>query len=313
MKKDILRLSLKGAVIGLIFVMINIYAYATSPYFKKQRNYHSQIESYFDKNAKVLIIGDSHPGVLKNNMLNKVTYNVASGGDGLKESYLKLKYILERSQTIEVVFLTSDAQMFSTRRVQSSNAAFLHKYSLLLNEMNVYKNSYLSVIVQMVPFFNDSYIEYINKDLQNIISDNKKQVTLNQTLRDDEFLWSTDFTPLQRVKRAVETGKKDHTGVMENEILLKYYNKIITLCKKKNIRVIGVRFPAMKEYFEQLSPQKNHQLEAFLKGLPFEKILDYRNFTQNPELYNNEDHLNRDGALQLLRKMEKDTGIKLKI
>jgi len=312
MKRNVLRLNVKGAIIAVVFAMINLYAYTTSPYFEKQRTYHDQIESYFDKNAKILIVGDSHPGVLKNSMLNDVTHNIASGGDGFKESYLKLRYILSQSQAVEIVFLTSDAQMFSTRRSQSSNAAFLHKYSLLLNEMDVYQHDHLSVLVQMVPLFNDSYIDYINKDLQNIISGDKKKVILDQSLRGNESLWSTSYTPLQRVKKAIETGKKDHAGVMEDKALPKYYRKIIILCKEYNIRIIGVRYPAMKEYFEQLSSQKNLHLEAFLKSLPFEKILDYRNFSQNPKLYNNEDHLNKDGALQLLRQMEKDTGLKLK-
>lgn len=145
-----------------------------------------------------------------------------------------------------------------------------------------------------------------------MISGERKQVDLNQSLRDDESLWSRAFNSQQRLKRAIETGKKDHTGVMEDKVLPDYYQKIIRLCQAHQIRIIGVRFPAMKAYFAQLPAQKENDLNRFLTSLPFERILDYRDFTQDPTLYNNEDHLNRTGALKLLQQMEQDTGIKLK-
>lgn len=313
MKRDIFRLLFKCLIIGVCFAALNAYVYATSPFFDRQKSYLDKVESYPEKSAKVLIVGDSHPGVFKEEMLNRDTYSIAAGGDGVKECYLKLRYILEHSTRIDTVFLTADAQMFSKRRSQSTNAVFLHKYSLLLNSLDVYHQAPLSILAEMVPLFNDNYIEYLNQDLQNIISGKKKEVGLEQHLREDESLWSTRFTAQKRLERAIATGKADHRGVMEDPVLPQYYRKIIDLCVARHIRIIGVRYPAMQAYLAQLPAENSLKLEAFLKELPFETILDYRDFSQDPRLYHNEDHLNEDGARLLLRQMETDIGLGLRL
>lgn len=311
MKRNILRLLLKGLIIGICFVLLNAYVYATSPFFERQKSYLRQIESYAKRNARVLIVGDSHPGVFANEMLNQQTYSIAAGGDGIKECYLKLRYLLSRPNRIDTIFLTADAQMFSTRRVRSTNAVFLNKYTLLLNSLDVYQQNFASVLADLVPFFNDSYIEYLNKDLQNSISGQKKKADFEQCLREDESLWSTRITAKERLERAIATGKGDHKGVMDDQTLPDYFRQIIYLCQARGIRIIGVRYPAMEAYFAQLPAENEKRLESFLEELPFETILDYRNFSQDPQLYHNEDHLNATGALALLRQMEKDTGISL--
>lgn len=312
MKKDILRLFYKGLILGGCFALLNAYVYATSPFFERQKSYLRQIESYAKRDARILIVGDSHPGVFNNDMLNEKAYSIAAGGDGIKECYLKLRCLLLRPNSVDTVLLTADAQMFSSRRSRSTNAVFLHKHALLQSRLDVYHLDMVSVIADMVPLFNDSYIEYLNEDLQNIISGNKKKVDMEQRLRDDETLWSTRICAEDRIKRAIATGKGDHRGVMEDRSLPYYFREIVHLCRSNGIRVIGVRYPAMAAYLAQLPAEKEEKLNAFLKKLPFEQILDYRNFSQNPRLYHNEDHLNVTGAFALLRQIEKDTGLILR-
>jgi hypothetical protein len=311
MKNDMLRLLYKSVLGVLVFAVINVCIYLTSPFFERQRSYHDQIESYFDQHAEVVIVGDSHPGVFNNAMLNQKSYNLSAGGDGFKECYLKLRYILERSEKVKAVLLTADAQMFSTRRSCSTNAAFLHPYALTLNALDVYHKKPVPVLAEMAPLFNDSYIGYLNTYLQNIITGNQKSADLEQAMRDDKSLWCNQFTAAQRIKKAAETGRKDHAGVMDDNTLSEYYLKIIDLCVARNIRLIGIRFPAMQAYFEQLAPENRTTYENFLKRLPFEKSLDYRTFSQDPHLFEDEDHLNQEGARRLLRQIEKDTGLEL--
>ena len=67
----------------------------------------------------------------------------------------------------------------------------------------------------------------------------------------------------------------------------------------------------MLEYCEQLPDDNRIRIEAFFESISFKQVLDYRNLTQNPKLYTNEDHLNKMGADLLLRQIEIDTGLKL--
>lgn len=311
MVKDIYRLIFQFAVIALLFALLNMYLYNASPFFLKQKAYQRQIEGYFDRQAKNLIIGDSHAAVLSNDMLNPDTYNISSGGDSFKESFIKLRYILKQTNAVRNIMLTMDAQMFSARRSQSSNNKFLNRNVFYLGSYDVYGYGFLSVVSDMVPLFNNSYIDYLNRNLQNIISGKKSKVHVNQILRKDQTLWGTVCTPEKRRERAIETGRGDHQQVFDDQTHAEYYQKIVNLSHAHRINIIGVKFPAMLEYCEQLPDDNRIRIEAFFESISFKQVLDYRNLTQNPKLYTNEDHLNKMGADLLLRQIEIDTGLKL--
>ncbi|GAB4419865.1 MAG: hypothetical protein OHK0039_32770 [Bacteroidia bacterium] len=308
----ILRLLAKCLIFAVPFVPLNIYLYNSSPFFAKEKEYHATIEGFFAKDQVThLIIGDSHPGALTNDMLGEHTYNLAFGGDGLKENYLKLKYVLERSESVEYLLLTADAQMFGKRRVQSSNNSFLNPYVLKTGTYEVYGHNAVSILADMVPLFNDSYIEYLNKNLQDRISGNIAKRNLYEQLRQDHYMWSREISPEQRLEFALKTGKSDHKGVMADSIQQVYYRKIFDLCAAYGVKVIGVKYPAMREYIAGLEAGPREQLESFFASLPFHAMLDYRDFTQDPLLMKNEDHVNDDGARLLLKRMEADTGLRL--
>ena len=307
--RRIFRLLSRVLLFAIPFVPLNVYLYYTSPYFQKEKDYHATIEGFFAKpGVRTLILGDSHPGALTNDMLNDETYNLAFGGDGLKETYLKLKYVLDQPHSVEYVLLTADAQMFGARRVQSSNNAFLNPYVLKTGEYDIYGRNMLATLADMVPLFNDAYIEYLNKNLQDRLSGNIAKRDLYEEFRRDHYKWSRDLSQAERVELALKTGVSDHRGVMGDTIQLHYYRKIVDLCVARGIQVAGVKYPAMDEYLAGLEPGPQAELQAFLATLPFDTLLDYRRFTQDPTLLKNEDHVNDDGAILLLERMEQDLG-----
>lgn len=312
MYKDIFRLLGKCSIFAIPFIPLNIYLYSTSEYYEKQESYHATIENFFlSPNVKNLIIGDSHPGTLTNDMLNEETYNIAFGGDGLKENYLKLKYVLNQPNQVEHLFLTADAQMFGARRVQSSNYAFLNKYVLDMGEYDVYGHNAVSILADMVPLFSDSYIDFLNKQLSDNVSGQVKTRNLYTQLRADHSMWSTQIPAEQRLEFAQKTGISDHRGVLEDSIQVSYYHKMVELCKEKGVKIIGVKYPAMQEYLAGLPTDKQSKLDSLFSEVGFYAMLDYRNFSQDPRLFKNEDHVNDDGARLLIKEMERDTGLNL--
>ncbi|MEM7658975.1 MAG: hypothetical protein AAF399_22825 [Bacteroidota bacterium] len=312
MVRDITHILAKCLIFAIPFVPLNVYLYYSSPFFEKQQDYHATIEGFFDgTEVNTLIIGDSHPGTITNDMLNDHTYNLAFGGDGLKENYLKLKYVLERSNSVKTLFLTADAQMFGARRVQSSNNSFLNKYVFQTGEFDVYGKSASSVAADMIPLFNDSYIEYLNKSIQDNLSGHIAQRDLYQQLRADHSMWAREFNDAQRIEMAEKTGVSDHRGVLNDSIQVEYYQKIFDLCQSHEVEVIGVKYPAMQEYLAGLPTEKQQDLDSLFNTLDFQAMLDYRNFSQDPTLFKNEDHVNDDGAILMIKEMEAATGLNL--
>ena len=244
-------------------------------------------------------------------MLNDQTYNLAFGGDGLKENYLKLKYVLSQPNQVEHLFLTADAQMFGSRRVQSSNYAFLNKYVLKMGAYDVYGHNAVSIMADMVPLFSDSYIDFVNKSIQDNLSGHVAHRDLYTQLRADHSMWSTQIPEEKRLEYAEKTGVSDHRGVLEDSVQLSYYHKMIELCRENNVKIIGVKYPAMQEYLAGLPQEKQQKLDSLFSEVGFFTMLDYRNFSQDPRLFKNEDHVNDDGARLLIKEMERDTGLSL--
>ncbi|MDX2286266.1 MAG: hypothetical protein NW241_19005 [Bacteroidia bacterium] len=311
-QKDIMRLLGKLSIFLLPFIPLNFYLYYSSPFFQKQQLYHERIEGFFAKpGVKTLLIGDSHPEVVANKFLNDETYNLSFGGDALKESYLKLKYVLDRPNTVQYLFLTADAHMLGAKRVHSANNSFMNLYVVKTGLYDVYKRPAPSVIGDMVPLFNDSYIEYLNTRIKDAATGNLGKRQLYEELRQDHQKWSRDIPEADRIKYAIATGRGDYRNVLENEEQVTYYKQILDLCKEKGIKVIGVQYPAMQEYIAQCPPETRAKYDAFLQAQGFYALLDYRDLTQDPKLYKNEDHVNDEGAKLLLQRMEQDLGMQL--
>ncbi|MDX1909018.1 MAG: hypothetical protein SF053_18420 [Bacteroidia bacterium] len=312
-QKAIIKLVGILSVFLIPFIPLNIYVFQTSPFFAKQQKYHTTIENFFTRpNAKVLIAGDSHPEVLDNKFLNEEAYNISSGGDGLKEVYVKLKYVLERPNQVKTLLLTTDPHMVGRKRINSANKSFLNAYVLRIWDFKIYGKDAASVSSDMVPLFNDSYMEYLNQKIKDVFSGATDKRQLYEDLRQDHSLWGSDrFTQEERVGYAIKTGRSDFSGVLEDTTINGYYRRIFQLCQEHNIQVYGVKYPAMNEYLAQLDPADEQKLNTFFSQLPFAGMLDYRKFPQEPRFYKNEDHVNDAGALILLGRLETDLGYEL--
>ncbi len=77
---------------------------------------------------KIIFSGDSHFAVPLNDYLDDNPaapgYSIAAGGDSLRESFAKVRYVLERNHGIDTLILTADPHMFGKGRLESSNRSF---------------------------------------------------------------------------------------------------------------------------------------------------------------------------------------------
>jgi hypothetical protein len=287
---------------AISFLIINFICFKTSNFFVQENKYLRKIDSVISSNNEIIFLGDSHVETIKLLDLSMNVGNLAFGGDGINEMYIKTLLMDRYNKNLKYVFISTEPQIFNNSL--SSNSTFLNKYLLKLKDYkNVYSKSKLDLIIETVPLFNDSYIKYfLNK------------IYLYIKMESDENKHSNTWSEIPsevRFKTAKSAGKIDHNSIMDNKKDLEIFKIIIDIYKSNNIKIIGIRFPVDKNYLSQCSQKDLVKVNNFIYSLNLNYNLDYSQEIQNPIYFNDADHLNNNGIEKLSKLIFKDTGIKI--
>jgi hypothetical protein len=288
----------------VLFVAANVVTYETSGFFQKEHEYQQVVAGIAaHRDVKIIFSGDSHFAVPLNDYLdeNPATpgYSIAAGGDSLRESFAKVRYVLERNHSIDTLILTADPHMFGQGRLESSNRSFADIYFIRAWDRTGLKQDMWSAILQQVPLFNEDFLQYFRKDLGAMLSNTKAKARG----AGDPLAWSR-LNDEQRLESAVETGKGDLDGVGDSQAPFGWYQRILDVAREHNVKVIGVRFPVHPGYSAQISPQKVAELNAWLTSHGVTQIIDLRNALTDPRDFEDEDHLNETGAAKAVKLLE---------
>ena len=285
----------------IVFLIINIFIYKTSPFYDHERNYINKINSVLSLKPKIIFLGDSHSESIKLLNLSKNIGNLAFGADGIKEMYTKTLIVDEYLQGLECVFICTEPQIFNNS--VSSNSTFLNKYLLTLNDpKDVYKKTNLNLITEKIPLLNDNYLQYfLNTTYKNFRNNSSNKKTIE---------WSK-ISKTEKQKKASDAGKIDHTLIMANNEELEIYKEMVNKLKQKKIKVIGIRIPVNEHYINQCSKEDLNKVNNFINDLNLDYNLDYSLKIENLSYFENEDHLNKIGVTKLSELIYNDTGIKL--
>lgn len=268
-----------------------------------------QIADYHDT-LRYLMIGSSHncvnPQILGN------SFNYATPNENYIKNYYKLKSLLENKNIYpEYIILNNELPLFSpfasTRFKYDSYWIKYVDYFELAREKNdndyIYKwleGNYFSYVGKFKEILMSLYLlsdtnKVINgyrqpPDLKNF-ADRKKSMEI---ARSRAILYLSDFKHL-------------------NEEMLEYFNKIMSLCRENNIKVVLLSMPVSNEYynatFEVANVEHlNNEVDSVVGlykdmaiQLNYEKV-----FFDHPEYFYNPDHLNPMGADSVSRLIKKD-------
>lgn len=317
------RALLVRVMIGVVlFLAANLIVYRTSGYFEKLRVYHKRVEAIFMRpKVRVLIAGDSHFAVPLNGYLNDfqdgAAYSVAFGGDGLRECYGKVRYILKRCPSIDTLIVTAEPHMFGRGRLESSNRSFADLYFIAEADGAGLKKGWLSTLMNQVPLCNDDFVQYLRKvgaeKLKSVSSKASPGSALADRLRstDSGGSWQR-LSEAQRMEKARATGLMDHKGVGEYEEPFVWYRRLLELARSCNVRVIGVRLPVDRGYAAEAAPESILAIDNFLRKNGIARILDLRDFFTGPAYFDDADHVDEHFAGILVSILERRLGIQLR-
>lgn len=225
----------------LIFFVIIILICSTLPYFWGESYYYQDYKVRTSLSGKLdtLVIGSSHalrsikPTVL-NEKLNTKAYNLSSPLMSMYGRYVMLEKEINRNP-IKTVYLEI-----------SYNALTLDRKTLGL-EGDLYVLGRFDNVFERINFFTNAFTpdEY-RKVLSDIIVRSKNSFSIHNTI---EQYKTFGYLPIpsnnkllsDEVKEKVKNTKVLDTKIKEESLY--YFDKIIKLCKKKDIRVIFVVTP----------------------------------------------------------------------
>jgi hypothetical protein len=301
-----LRLFSQCLVAVLLFAAANVYTYQTSGFFQREQKYAQQVSALATHTSvRVVFAGDSHFGVPLNDYLNGnpagPAYSIAYGGDSFRECFAKVRRVLETTPTIDTLILTADPHMFGRGRVESSNRSFADRYFIAAWDRSGVQHNLWSAMLQQVPLFNEDFLQYFRKDLGVLLSHSAPHARA----AGDPLAWSR-LTEAERMKYAVETGQGDHDGVAAVEQPFVWYTRILDLAHARHVRVVGVRFPVHPGYSSQVPAAKVAAIDSFLLSHGVAQIIDLRDALSDPRQFEDEDHVNENGAARVVTMLEQE-------
>jgi len=252
------------------------------------------------QDVTILVMGDSHTEYSVNPTYMESAFNFSSSGEHYIQSFYKLRYYLEgEGLNFKTVVLPLDMHSFSGYRTDEIiNNDYWRKYVDYF-ELAQEKEEFWTVI----SFRLEGELAYWHgaDETKNFLS--KKGKKLN-----GGFLTKKKSIRKKKPQKIVNLAKsrvRSHLGkeIYFNEVLLKYFKRLLELVKKHEINVVFIRYPVTREYFQAAKkyiPEEQYysNLKAIIEDY-FQNpaILDYHDlYWDQLNFFNDVDHLNMYGA-----------------
>ncbi len=275
----------------ILFFSLIVFVDFAGGYFLKKHFFnissgtYGRINEGLKSDSKVLILGSSRamhhydPNILSKN-LNISCYNSGLGGHGLFYEYAVLNERIKNNSP-DIVILDLSPNILIDNRSYSKLNLFLPYYNKYQSFKEIIKLdpkfSNLELISNLY-IYNSTGYDFIKNYLQKSIKNNNGYIPLQDQVNPN------DFIPFFLQSEKIDKTKID------------YLNKIISLCKKNNIKLIGVVSPTFIKF------DRNNRIINKLDSIFKNHNIDFYNYSDFPKLYKkpiyfrDQLHMNRLGA-----------------
>ena len=277
MKKFISNLSIL-LIIALLFNVV-VFIFATDNYYKNYRDLPG-------KKFHSFLIADSHGISLDRYSEKYGVYNFSTSSDSYLDMERKVSYLVKNKYKIDKIYLTVDGHTLSPYRDQYNNSDKSIIYTSDFT-LKYFKEKYLKYYFPVFQVkVNTLFRIYLESKIQKIFPRNDAAK--------NNLTWS-QLSNQEKLQKAAERARGQFPTKDSSENLTAILLKIIKICKKNNIELIGLKFPVSNSYLEVLDNRDYGADQLFISnGL---KVLNYESFFHNKQDYfKDEDHLNFEGG-----------------
>ncbi|MDZ7743373.1 MAG: hypothetical protein U5Q03_16950 [Bacteroidota bacterium] len=301
---------------------------------KKDRDF-----TNYNETLQYLSMGNSHNVV--NTYILDNTYNYNSPAENYVQTYYKLRSIIEeKNKKPQNLLLFIDMSSFSPRAGKYfEHNSYWIKYidyfelARIKGDKNIlnkwvegkffsYAGGYREIMLTFV------YLIKIGKlDLHNGYRSPRNYNNFAYEKPEDMGGFSVeenyDWSGARRVDKSEEKRRARYKsdiyfsmkGYFDPTLAI-YFNKILELCHEHGIKVILIRVPVTKAYWEYVSSKipvdsLYDKIEGIYNRYPnVKKVLDYHDvFFLRPELFFDADHLNPEGAELFTKRLKEDLAV----
>lgn len=244
-----------------------------------------------DLNYNTYLLSDSHGERLGNNLEKYGVFNFSARSDSYHDMLRKTNYLIENSN-IKKLYITCDDHVLSKYREKSNNLDRSAQFSKDIefdNYFSFIKDKYLS---RYIVFFNSKGSSLLKEYFKSFLFSRVKDKPVDKTT------WHS-LSKEGRFNKAKERAITQFPDTNTSDTLTTSLQRILLLCKKNKIEVIGVKFPLSDDYYNLLTPIIKNQTQSaeiiFLKNNL--KVLDFTTvFLNNDNFFYDQDHLNSLGS-----------------
>lgn len=248
---------------------------------------------YFKKKKKptMLIVGDSHPECALIDSLNPYLYNIAHSSESFIFSYIKAKKIIEENRSITTLFIEFSPLNLSETR---ENAIWGDKLGWRFPCFAPFMNKEeLFFFVRHNPTIVFSKISNSIKENEEFLKSGSKDYFGDKGLGGYRYLSYSAIKWIQKKKKKIIFKIKNIDGD------LYYLDKLLHLCKMKNIKPVFIRCPIHPSYgiwqiekpFQKIVKSRYRKIDFF----------DFSKFKLKDEDFFDLHHLNNRGAKKFTR------------
>lgn len=265
-------------IVGILFLYHRI---DTGNYYKLNKNYEN------------LVFGHSHTECAFNDSLIDNTLNLSNSGEGIFYTYFKVKKVIENNKTNNL-FL-SFTNNYIDHRVDSIEIwrereinRWYSKYAANLdkNDLLLLLNKNPKALIQTQSLATKNYLTFAFSNQKSIIEHLNwgKYKYLKREKIDSLLIAAKKSKPIKTIPEKFEYAKYG----------LIYFDKIIAICKQKNINVYLVRSPIHEsKWKDETDPYLENLVKGKFKNIPF---LDFKYMKFENTEFGDFTHLNYKGA-----------------
>lgn len=283
------KLVLKSCILVVSIGALIIAACWDYKFFPTYMELEERVEQTKKVKTTTFVFGDSHPDVLKSLQLDESWVLLTQPSDNIIDVRRKIELVLELSPSVERVIIQAEPYIISNYRMEKNNNSTSKSISAfhdksILNLLNWVKLKVPLLDPNQHYLFRSNLFKWIRG--HKFAIDQKENITFNGNI------------PYRRVKEQYGGGL--------SQILFQELDSLIEMLKRKEIEVIGVKFPLSSVYRKELINYNFAEMERRINELGYDKVFDYSDLFDNNQLFKDSDHLNAKGAAIFLDKLESD-------
>lgn len=260
------------------------------------------------KGVKTLIAGDSHTKTaIDHNLINNCI-NISDDAENYLYTYFKIKYLLKNGIKINTVILSLSYNNLSNNYDIYLTSSFAKekftKYYSTLGIKNIYE------IIKINPQLLAQIPHAIKKKtaigIKALISNDINKTPLPQFggFYNSKKSNLDNNLITKRIKSQFYDGSNtDVRGFSINQLY--YLDKIISICKKNNLKLIFMTPPLHEEFISKIPTNYLYEYNRLINKITSDgyECLQYQNLKLPKNYYGDGDHLNYYGAQYITKKI----------